>query len=150
MAAQYGLLETIIQIMTGGEGFGKTAIAVEFIYQLRESPKGSRTNFFWIDSSSVEDLQKNIEKTSSDELGFSLDGGGDVKIFFLEILKNTDFMIVFDGANDASVLSILMDYIPNSKKGKVLITTRVSSEDSLGIFPSAQIIPITPWVGYKP
>jgi len=141
--------ETTIQILSGGEGYGKTAIATELIYQLKDSPKCIETSFFWITCGTMEELQENIEKTLSNDFGLQCFEREEAKTYFLTTLNDTNFVIVFDGANDASVLSILIDYIPNSKKGKVMITTRTSAEDSAGIFPSAHIIPITPWEGYK-
>ncbi|TVY18739.1 Kinesin light chain [Lachnellula arida] len=118
-------------------GVGKTQLVLELLYRVREKDKNS--SVIWIQATSMESLDQGYH-TVARQLGISGPGGKDVDIKKLvQNFLNDDtagqWILVFDNADDIQMWSgktrsesqqsnRLIDYIPRSKTGRVIFTTR--------------------------
>lgn len=117
-------------------GCGKTAIALEFAYRIKEKYPGRAV--FWIPAISRDSFEKAYR-----DIGTVLDIPGvtddkaDVKRLVKTRLDNEDFgewLMIVDNADDLDILfeklddssnaARLFDYLPRSRKGSIVFTTR--------------------------
>ncbi|KAF1981079.1 kinesin light chain, partial [Aulographum hederae CBS 113979] len=117
-------------------GCGKSAIAIEYAYRTR----GRRPScaVFWVPAISRESFEKAYR-----DIGTLLripgigDDNADVKLLVREKLSNEDsgeWLMIIDNADDTNLLfdkpdgetkmGCLIDYLPHSRRGSVLFTTR--------------------------
>ncbi|KAF1814281.1 HET-domain-containing protein [Eremomyces bilateralis CBS 781.70] len=121
--------------ITGLGGVGKTQLAIETVYRIME--KWSNYSVFWIPATDSETLLQ-AYSTIAQELDIPgrNEQGVDVKRLVQNYLSNEDagqWLVVFDNADDidmwmgksAERKSIgLLDYLPKSRQGNILFTTR--------------------------
>lgn len=119
-------------------GVGKTQIAIEFAYCMRE--RNPNCSVFWVPATDhlvFEQAYKQIGHTLNIP---SIDAdGADIKQLVKDALSNDKrigpWLMVIDNADDinmvfrqatdgATILPALMDYIPSSLTGSILLTTR--------------------------
>ncbi len=118
-------------------GVGKTQLVLELLYRVRERDKNYSA--IWIQATSMESLGQGYH-TVAWQLGIRDTGRKDVDIKKLvQDFLNEDtagqWILVFDNADDIQMwtdktvsetqqLNRLIDYIPRSKTGRVIFTTR--------------------------
>ncbi|RYP93273.1 hypothetical protein DL770_000648 [Monosporascus sp. CRB-9-2] len=118
-------------------GVGKTQLVLELLYRVREKDKNYSA--IWIQATSMESLDQGYH-TVARQLGIRDSGGKDVDIKKLvQDFLNEDtvgqWILVFDNADDIQMWidkagsetqqsNRLIDYIPRSKSGRVIFTTR--------------------------
>jgi tetratricopeptide (TPR) repeat protein len=118
--------------IVGLGGIGKTQVALEFAYRVKESrPEYS---ILWIPALSMESVEqayREIERTW--DISRAKDEKEDVKELVRRRLTNKDagkWLLVVDNADDMDLLfgtedsHGIMDYLPQSENGLVLFTTR--------------------------
>lgn len=116
--------------VSGLGGVGKTQLALELIYRLKE--KNENYTAIWIQATSVESLDQGYHAIAQ-QLGIrdSSNKEADVKQLVQEYLSQEragHWIMVYDNADDIDMWTDksdrLVDYIPRSKNGRVLFTTR--------------------------
>ena len=126
--------------LTGLGGVGKTQVAIELLFQIRERDPGCL--IIWFPAAKMESLHQAYMKTAEklDISGWA-DEKADVKRLVQEYLSKEDsgnWLLVFDNADDINMWIAravsglqpkqgpppLMDYLPRSKQGAILFTTR--------------------------
>jgi transcriptional regulator with XRE-family HTH domain len=120
------------QALIGLGGIGKTQIAVEYAYRMRE--QGVYTHTLWINAASQEALMASFtaladllpeftarEETDQQKLMEAIKG-------WLEGCPQR-WLLIFDNADDISLLSA---YMPRSGNGSILLTTCAQAVGSLG------------------
>ncbi|KAI0180524.1 hypothetical protein GGR52DRAFT_248085 [Hypoxylon sp. FL1284] len=115
-------------VLEGLGGVGKTQIAVEAAYQVRD--KHPNCSIFWVpafDASSFEYAYRRIGEALSIP-GLS-DDGADVRTLVKTRLDNerTDsWLLIVDNADSLEISPdmALRDYLPSSPNGSILFTTR--------------------------
>lgn len=123
--------------ISGLGGVGKTQLVLEFIYRLRE--KHEHYSVMWIQATSMESLDQGYH-TVARQFGIQGSEANDVDIKklvqdFLSEDSAGHWILVFDNADDIDMWigkpkietqqSVrLIDYIPRSKFGRVIFTTR--------------------------
>lgn len=116
-------------------GVGKTQIALEFAYRLRE--RRPDCSVFWVPATGIESLQQAYldigHQLQFDDLGKEQ---ADIKKLIQDHLSRESagqWLLVFDGADDdmwidkagnATESRRLIDYMPKSSHGSILFTTR--------------------------
>lgn len=118
-------------------GVGKTQLVLELLYRTRETDKN--WSVIWIQATSAESLDQGYHNVAQ-QLRITAPGGedADVKKLVRDFLSEDaagQWVLVFDNADDMQMWSdksgsetqrstSLMDYIPRSKTGRVIFTTR--------------------------
>jgi tetratricopeptide (TPR) repeat protein/DNA-binding XRE family transcriptional regulator len=119
--------------LIGLGGIGKTQIAVEYAYRVRE--QGTYTHTLWINAASQEALMASFtaladllpdlptrNETDQQKLVDAIKG-------WLEGCSQR-WLLIFDNADD---ISLLPAYMPRYGNGSILLTTRAQAVGSLGI-----------------
>ncbi|KAF2623531.1 hypothetical protein BU25DRAFT_349981 [Macroventuria anomochaeta] len=113
-------------------GTGKTQVALQFAYMVKESwPDFS---IFWLPVLSMESFEQACAEVAR-QLGIdrTSDGEDDAKEQFQRYLSTTragKWLLVVDNADDADILfgskeaKGIVDYLPQSKEGVIMFTTR--------------------------
>ena len=118
--------------IVGPSGTGKTQLALQFAHTVKES--WPETSIFWVPAMSLENFEQacaDVAKT----LGIcqAADGKEDAKELVRQHLSTAragKWLLVVDNANDMDILfgsdrtRGVADYLPQSKEGVVLFTTR--------------------------
>ncbi|KAF2468341.1 TPR-like protein [Lindgomyces ingoldianus] len=123
--------------ISGLGGVGKTQLVLEFLYRLRE--KHEHFSAIWIQATSMESLDQGYHVVAR-QFGIRSLGGEDTDIKkvvqdFLSRDGAGHWVLVFDNADDINMWidkpnsaahqsTRLIDYIPRSKNGRVIFTTR--------------------------
>ncbi|KAL9027364.1 MAG: hypothetical protein Q9196_004100 [Gyalolechia fulgens] len=123
--------------ISGLGGVGKTQLVLEFLYRLRE--KHEDYSAIWIQATSMESLDQGYHAVAR-QFGLRDSGGkeADIKKLVQDFLSKDSaghWALIFDNADDINMWigksnfetqqSIrLIDYIPRSKNGRVIFTTR--------------------------
>jgi tetratricopeptide (TPR) repeat protein len=120
--------------VTGLGGVGKTQLALELVYQVRDRHKNC--SVIWIPVTSKESLEQAYLK-AAEELGVPgcEDDSFDIKGLVRDYLstdKAGQWLLVFDNADDISMWvdefapasGRLIDYLPKSSSGSIIFTTR--------------------------
>ncbi|KLJ11374.1 hypothetical protein EMPG_09678 [Blastomyces silverae] len=104
-------------------GVGKTQIALELVYHRRE--KDPRCSIFWIpctSHASVEQAYIDIAQTLGIQGVQPVEAVERVKAYLIQATEK--WLLVFDNADEMDMWSTLTDFIPRSKQGCVVFTTR--------------------------
>ncbi|KAJ7251999.1 P-loop containing nucleoside triphosphate hydrolase protein [Mycena rebaudengoi] len=104
-----------VSLLHGLGGAGKTQICLKF---LDETDKSRFTDVFFLDASTVDTIKsglKNIALTRS--IGSEVD---DASLWLAS--SQDEWLLIFDNADDPSI--DLFNYIPQSSRGNILITSR--------------------------
>lgn len=117
--------------LEGLGGVGKTQIALEAAYHMRRAHL--RCSIFWVSAASVT-LFENAYRAIGQALGLQdvANNKGDIKLSVKEALERSpdSWVLVIDSADDVDVLfgdgpgSSLSQYLPFSRNGSILFTTR--------------------------
>ncbi len=121
------------QAMKGLGGIGKTQIAVEYAYRVRE--QGQYTHTFWINAASEEALMTSFTQLAELLPAISAQNETDQQKL-VETIKqwleqcSERWFLIFDNADD---LSSIQKYIPRYGNGNILLTTRANAVGSLAV-----------------
>ncbi len=121
------------QALTGLGGIGKTQIAVEYAYLMREHD--ASTHILWINAASQEALMTSFTALAALLPEFSARGETDQQKL-MHAMKSwlegcpQRWLLIFDNADD---ISLLPPYMPRYGNGSILLTTRTQAVGSLGI-----------------
>src|SRR6266516_113168 len=120
--------------ITGLGGVGKTQLALKLVYQIRNKHKNCST--IWIPATNRESLEQAYLHVAK-QLGISgcEEDKSDVKRIVQDHLSNEragQWLLVFENADDVNMwigkseqgFSRLIDYLPKSKRGSIIFTTR--------------------------
>jgi len=126
--------QTTKTAITGLGGVGKTQIALELVYQIRTKHKNC--SIIWIPATNRESLEQAYLDVAK-QLGISRceDYKADVKKLVRDHLSSESagqWVLVFDNADDVNMWigkseqgsGRLIDYLPKSKRGSIIFTTR--------------------------
>jgi tetratricopeptide (TPR) repeat protein len=124
-----------VQAISGMGGVGKTQTAVEYAYR-----HGDRyAAVFWIRAATAAELQSGFI-----EVARLLDLPEQNEEVIEEIVRGVrtwlrdhdDWLLVYDNADTPS---LLVDYLPDSPRGHVLVTSRAATVDVLGVTDPIQL-----------
>ncbi|KAH8698443.1 putative kinesin [Talaromyces proteolyticus] len=136
--------------LVGLGGVGKSQIAIEYTYRVRESAPQSWV--FWIHASSTTKFEKGYRNIATVA---KIPGHNDSKADTLHLVKtwlsdekNGSWLMVLDNADDTDTFfntsdeNMLVDYLPHVSHGSILITSRyqVAARNLVG--PYGQVIPV--------
>lgn len=110
--------------IAGLGGMGKTQIALELAYRVRE--KYPECSIFWIPSTSLESVEQ-AYMTISHMLGIQDVKPAEVKSKVQTHLSQDNvgqWLLIFDNVDDIDIHSALKTYLPQSTQGRILFTTR--------------------------
>lgn len=124
--------------VSGLGGVGKTHLVLELLYQLRE--QNNQISAIWIQATTMESLEQGYHEAAQ-RFGLQDSGGKDANIKqtlhdFLSQESAGHWVLVLDNADDLNMWTEnnapvtqntskrLLDYIPRSKTGRVIFTTR--------------------------
>ena len=130
-AARSYVKEPAIVVLFGGKRAGKTQLALEFCHQAY-SLRQFRT-VFWLNGSTRESVSLGIESISN-TVSRSKNGSQDDKIEFAKrFLRDLwhPWLIVFDDY-DYSTLPEILDYLPKSGCGAIILIAREATAAALG------------------
>ena len=129
-----GITKTIA--ITGLGGVGKTQLVLELVYQVKDMHRSC--SVIWIPATNLDSLHQAYINAAR-QLGISgwEDGKTDVKKLVQEYLSKDStgtWILIFDNADDMAMWTTepdveqnsdcLADYLPRSKRGHVIFTTR--------------------------
>jgi predicted ATPase len=118
-----------IQVLSGLGGLGKSQIALEYIYRFRNEYEA----IFWIRADNVAELQGDflgaakLLKLVTNEVA-NAEAAAMLVRQWLGTRRN--WLLVFDNADDPD---LLRDYLPENEFGHVIVTSRSSEFDVLGV-----------------
>ena len=116
--------------VSGLGGIGKTQLALELLYRLRE--KHDHYTAIWVQATSMESLDQGYHAIAQ-QLGIRGSGSkeANIKQLVQDYLSEDSaghWILVYDNADDIDMWidksNRLMDYIPRGKNGRVIFTTR--------------------------
>ncbi|GLA65599.1 hypothetical protein AtubIFM55763_007605 [Aspergillus tubingensis] len=116
--------------ITGLGGIGKTQIALELAYLMREHD--AECSVFWIPSTSDEAIEQACIAIAQ-QLGFQYTKPDEVKERLKEYLcqASEEWVLIFDGADDmdmwmngSGTTAPLKEFLPSSSHGRIIYTTR--------------------------
>jgi nucleoside phosphorylase len=117
--------------ITGLGGVGKTQVALELAYRVRD--KHPRCSVFWITSTSLESIEQ-AYMTISEQLGLPGVSPADVKAQVKAYLSQNDagqWLLIYDNTDDmdmwmtgSNLSPALKSFLPRSPQGYVIFTTR--------------------------
>lgn len=116
--------------ISGLGGVGKTQLVLELLYRLRE--KHENYTAIWVQATSMESLDQGYHAVAQ-QLG--IDGSESKEADIKQLVKDYlgedragHWIMVYDNADDIDMWidrsNLLIDYIPRSKSGRVVFTTR--------------------------
>lgn len=113
--------------LVGLGGVGKSQLAIEYSYQIRDS--SSETWVFWVHASSKSRIEEGYRRIAQ---ATRISGWDDPKADILQLVRawlcdesNGRWVVIVDNADDLNELSDLSgDVLPESSNGSVLITSR--------------------------
>ncbi|KAI9148795.1 kinesin light chain [Paramyrothecium foliicola] len=116
-------------VVQGLGGIGKTQVAIEAAYRIRDSYPDC--SIFWVPAVSLETFES-AYRTIGRHLGIQGidDEKADIKTLVKEALNQYDgsgWLLILDNADDWELLFTnekLMSYLPTSRRGSILFTTR--------------------------
>ena len=123
-----GKKAAISQVIRGLGGIGKTQTAVEYAYEHQQDYKA----VLWIKASTQLEIRQDMAdaakqlKLPHDET--KLEDG--VRALMLWLEQNSDWLLIFDNADDPELLK---PFMPRTQEGHILLTSRASVFDALGI-----------------
>jgi tetratricopeptide (TPR) repeat protein len=132
-ATNDGSRTTVVTLLAMG-GAGKSQLALEWC---RRQRNGSKVRYvFWVDASTLQGL-RNAMGSIAERLGpdrqFS-DSEASTR-FVLHALSGSSYpwLMVFDNLDEPSVLACIDQFIPNSRHGVILVTSRLDGARELGV-----------------
>ena len=129
-----GNTAALSQVIRGLGGIGKTQTAVEYAYEHKEQYEA----VLWIKAASELDIRQSMagaakrlklphDETKPEEA---------VRALMQWLEKNSDWLLIFDNADNPELLK---SYIPKTDKGHILLTSRASVFDMLGILSPIEL-----------
>ncbi|KAF1809665.1 HET-domain-containing protein [Eremomyces bilateralis CBS 781.70] len=127
--------QTVKVAITGLGGVGKTQLAIETVYRTMEKQRDC--SVFWIPATDPETLLQAYSAVAEElDIPGKDEQGADVKRLVQNYLSNESagqWLLVFDNADDLDMWMgkpaerqsfRLLDYLPKSRRGSILFTTR--------------------------
>ncbi|ORY58756.1 P-loop containing nucleoside triphosphate hydrolase protein [Pseudomassariella vexata] len=114
--------------IVGLGGVGKTQIAVEAAYQVRDAYKDC--SVFWVPATDTTSFD-NAYRQIGQKLGVKWleDDKADVKLLLVKAALEDEsagsWLLIIDNADDLKLVTYLSDFLPFARKGSILFTTRV-------------------------
>lgn len=121
-----------VVLLSGGEGSGKTQIALEYCHQ--SNALGHLRTVFWINAATQENLCLGLESIAA-TVHQSTEGSRTEKIDFLQkFFANRwhPWLLVLHRYEHANFENSIMEYLPNRGHGAMIFTTRDVSAHYLG------------------
>ncbi|HLI71271.1 MAG TPA: NB-ARC domain-containing protein [Ktedonobacteraceae bacterium] len=121
------------QAIKGLGGIGKTQITLEYAYRARE--QGHYTHVFWINAASEEAIITGFVALADLLPDFSAKNETDQRKVVTEVKRwleqcQQSWLLIFDNVEE---LSLVQEYLPVTRNGSILLTTRASAVGSLAI-----------------
>ncbi|KAI9678308.1 MAG: hypothetical protein M1817_006254 [Caeruleum heppii] len=131
-ASESASLGTHVVVLVGMGGQGKTQIALEYCNRVKKSAR--YTLLLWAEADTLNTLTRSfasIAKLLFGGLEPNLSDSETVRRV-VEALKDAAFLLIIDNLDDPRVISNLRDFIPESKFGSIVITSRYRGEWRVG------------------
>jgi hypothetical protein len=125
------------QAIKGLGGIGKTQIALEYAYRARE--QGRYAHIFWINAASEEAITTGFVALADLLPDFSAKNETDQRKVVTEVKRwleqcQQSWLLIFDNVEELSLVQeYLQEYLPVTRNGSILLTTRASAVGSLAI-----------------
>lgn len=128
------------EVLSGLGGVGKTQTALEYAYRYRAEYR----DVFWVDAETGLELRSSFRRIAH-ELGLPElnedEADGTIRLVRHWLETNCGWLLILDNATDADSLR---PFLPRGTTGHVLITSRVSVFDALGVASPVRISPMEP------
>ncbi|PSK56460.1 hypothetical protein B9Z65_6084 [Elsinoe australis] len=117
-------------VLAGLGGIGKTQLALEFVYRIREQHPDYST--FWVPALSMESFRQACNQIAR-EMDLKVSDNEDVRVAVQRRLRSSNagkWIMIVDNADDETVLlgddtdQAISTFLPSSDQGRVLYTTR--------------------------
>ncbi|KAK5309438.1 hypothetical protein LTR70_010288 [Exophiala xenobiotica] len=119
-------------VLWGLGGIGKTQVALEYAYRLKER---RRISVFWVHANALTGFKESYRKIASE---LEITGHQDPKADEMQLVRDwleskyeTPWLMIIDNVDDKHVLfektdtdKSLLEYIPQTRKGSILYTSR--------------------------
>ncbi|GAM38323.1 hypothetical protein TCE0_033f08958 [Talaromyces pinophilus] len=139
--------------LVGLGGIGKSQIAIEYAYRVRESAPD--TWIFWVHASNTTRFEQGFRDIAAVA---KIPGRDDPKCDVLELVKNWlcdetngNWLIILDNADDVDTFfntlhdnMALVDYLPHVSHGSILVTSRNQTAARNIVGHRGQVIPVEP------
>ena len=128
-------------VLSGLGGTGKTQIALQYAY---DHFRDNTANVYWVRSGSGEEVVTNLAALAA-RLGLAFEDTSDqeavAKAVKATLEQRPDWLVVFDGADDPTILS---GWLPVNPRGHVVVTSQATNFGFLGIAGVAPVGDMTP------
>jgi hypothetical protein len=124
---------SVIKVLLGMGGAGKTQLALEWCRRVKES--GKFRAMIWLDASSRQTLYRSMEMTTKLlSPGRTFDDARASVAFVKDVLSSWGdaWLMVFDNLDDPSDLEDIDSFFPDSRRGFILVTSRYTGTKELG------------------
>ncbi|QGA15967.1 hypothetical protein EYB26_003634 [Talaromyces marneffei] len=139
--------------LVGLGGVGKSQIAIEYTYRVRESAPNTST--FWVHASNATRFEQGYRDIAA---AAKIPGHDDPRCNILELVKkwlydetNGNWLMILDNADDIDTFfnifgenMPLVDYLPHVSHGSILVTSRNQTVARNIVGPRGQVIPVKP------
>ncbi|KAL2827679.1 hypothetical protein BJY01DRAFT_255622 [Aspergillus pseudoustus] len=123
--------------LAGLGGIGKTQIALEVAYRMKD--RDAEYSVIWIPCGSLESIEQAFVSVTS-ALGMQGVNPAEAKDAVKAYLSHnvTRWLLILDSVDDLTLWAELRDFLPQSKQGRILVTTR-----NQRLVTSLDVIPIS-------
>src|SRR5277367_3912511 len=124
---------TLVAILVGMGGAGKTQLALSYCWHTKES--GKLRGIFWVDASSRNAVYRSMETIANWMIpGRVLDNPDATIAAVRDVLESWSdaWLMVFDNMDRPSEFPDIQNFFPHSRHGSILVTSRYTSSEELG------------------
>ena len=125
---------TLVAILVGRGGAGKTQLALNYCRHMKES--GKLRAIFWVDASSRNAVYRSMETIANWMIpGRVLDNPNATVAAVRDVLESWSdaWLMVFDNMDRPSEFPDIQNFFPDSRHGSILVTSRHTSFKRLGL-----------------